>query len=129
MKTNKKLIGDFFLGLENVQVFVDPVSRDGFAQLPGNWFHEGKVRVGFLTIGLRAGYDAAVGNLIHEAAEYLSVRLQLRYHADLRAHQGPSVGILLMTHDQFSELTDALGEFIANCLPIFNKAYQKYKIK
>jgi hypothetical protein len=122
----RKLIGDYFLGIENVEIYVDAATTDGHAQLPGDWYHQGKVRVGSLTIGLAGSYSDAVGVLLHEAFEYSTVRLQLRYQADLRASQSPSIGLFVFNHDQFSELTDVVGNLMAAALPALHKAYLKY---
>jgi hypothetical protein len=122
----KHKIGKYFLGLESVDVYVDPSTCDSHAQMPGDWQRQGTVHVGFLTIGLGHPWQYVVSGLLHEAEEYLCVRLQYRYHQDLRAHDGPSVGLIVMTHDQFSELTDATGPFLVSCLPDLSKAYKKY---
>lgn len=123
----KKLIGEYFLGIENVRVYVDHDSNDGAAQMPGNWHHQGKVLVGFLTVGLSDGYENAVDNLLHEAMEYAMVRNQVRFGADLRNHAGPSVGLFVFDHDMFCELTSMVGPFMARVLPALHKECQRKK--
>ena len=122
----KHLVGQYFLNLDSVKVYVNPYSADGHAQLPGHWQCKGKIHNGFLTIGIQHHYEYSVGVLLHEAMEFVTVRLLLRYHADQGAHQGPDIGLFVLTHDQFSHITDTVGPFLADCLPDFNKAYRRY---
>jgi hypothetical protein len=123
----KKLLGQYFLGNESVRVVIDTTSRDGHAQLPGNWQIAGKMITGCITIGLALEWGSVVGTFLHEAMEYVAVKRECRFVADARFCLSPSHGVFLMTHDQYSEICDQVGMFLSQSLPDLATAHTKYR--
>lgn len=77
--------------------------------------------------GPNAEWRFAVGILLHEAGEFVAVRMGLRYRPSGEFAMDNGSHVFLMTHTQYSELTARVGEFLAECLPDLCDAWRKWK--
>lgn len=126
----RKLIGDFFLGHETVQVFVDTTKMGAKAQEPGDWVHNGKIKTGFMVIGIaESRWSVAVENLLHEAFEYVAAKRNARFEPSLAISPDSSNCLFVFDHAVYTQMIAAVAEFVAQCQPGILSAHQKHHRK
>jgi len=80
-----------------------------------------------MLIGRDHAWRRVLAGLLHEAFEYDAVLLRLRFEpADICARRLSNV-IFFWTHEQYGEICDDVGSFLAQVLPSVREMYDAQK--
>lgn len=114
-------IGVFKLGIENVRLLVNHQGDGGSFNL-----HPDQ-DLGTITISLYDGKDwpHTIAVLLHEAMEYAMCRLRLRYTITPGMSRSHADYTFVMNHEQFAEMAEQVGHFMAACVPVLSDYYGK----
>lgn len=114
---SKRLVGTYTLGYENVRLYL----RDGVGgDLNTRPDNTGPAAI---YIGSDMEWWYLVGVLLHEAFEFQTIRMGLRFKSDSSMCSSYADFLFVMTHEQFSDAMHRVGQFIDECLPDLKKAY------
>lgn len=117
----QKTLGSFMLGTESVNL----VARDGTG---GELYtapeagHPARIK-----IGLDDSWDSVCGTLLHEAMEFVMIRMELSYRptTDWSGDNGAST--FIMTHTQFSEAIQRVGSYATKAVPALSAEYRAWQ--
>ena len=116
------LIGTYFLGHENVRVFLRPETGGEFWFCPKD--------KGCATIYIGSAYDHwhnVVGVLMHEAVEFGFARIGTRFDASPSTTRSHASYVFMMTHEQMEVMASSVGPFLADVMPDLEKAWKASK--
>ena len=107
------LIGSYTLGMERVDLFVDP-------ELNGAYYSpcpmEGRtwIRVGYNYSNLGT-WETVIASIFHEAFELAASRMRLKWSDVMRESHSAANYLFVMTHEQFEEVMACTASYFAQC--------------
>jgi hypothetical protein len=82
-----------------------------------------------IKVGLAVPWEEAIGVLLHEAFEASFIDLNTRFQTN-PAYSGESSDyVFVMSHNQFSEAAERVGDFVKHALPAFSVVYRAHEKK
>ena len=119
----QKIVGVFPCGFEDIQIVLREGTGGEFYNRPG------KGEIPRMKLGADDTWEMLVSSFIHEAFEFMMMRLKCRYQ-DNYAHVLESSGYLfVMDHVTFSDVCSRVGQCATNALPALCIEYRKWNKK
>lgn len=111
-------IGKYRMGWRWVLLRANPDSSDGSC-----CFAPDEPKITTMTVGIRGPWPMTVATLLHEAIETAISEFELRYRPVGQLSGSSAGNLIVMTHCQFSEVSDRAGDFMANTMPALRRAW------
>ena len=117
------LIGHYELGNSEVSLILRPGNGAGFDMSPSPG------SLPRIDVGATGSWYEVVSRLIHEATEMSMARLGFRYFASHDHSNDLSGCVFVMTHSQFSVVTDYVGRFLIGAIPDLSREWNSKRWK
>lgn len=118
------LVGTYYLGHENVRIFLRSGNGGDFYFCPAD---KGSAMI---QIGSEQDHwHRIVGVLVHEAMEFGFARTGVRFDPAPCTTTSHASYVFMMTHEQMEVVASSIGPFLADCLPDLCKAWKSIKKK
>ena len=121
MKMRQKIIGNYFLGCESVQLVARERTGAEFWTVPAVG-QTARIKVGMDD----ANWSEVVGRLIHEVGEFAMTREGVRFNPDHPMPHCQDEYVFHFTHPQFDRIAMNMADFLAAALPDLSAAYKKW---
>ena len=119
-------VGVYDLGGESVTVAL----REGFGGDFSTRTPEREMTLIRIGAGTKdAEWAGAVGILLHEATEFVYMRMGLRYRPDPDYAFDNGAYLFIANHTQYAEICARVGLFLSHCLPDLSGAWKKWQKK
>lgn len=122
MKDKQKIIGNYHMGFEQVQVVLREGDGGEFYGCPGNG-NSARIKIG----GDYDNWQDVVRVLLHEAFELAMFRNNARYEITGDVGKDSGAYTFLFTHPEFSNICGKVSELICECLPELAKQWKLRK--
>jgi len=112
-------VGTFYLGCENVLLFLNNTQGGAFGLAPRDGSQ------GFIEVGHYCGanWPHTLAVLTHELMEYAMARHNCRFLPEPSVSRSHAAYTFHMTHEQFAEVSEQVGLYLAYCLPALKRHF------
>jgi hypothetical protein len=117
---NRKLIGTYILGWENIRLYIRKEPGCGY------WMSPDDKGTGYIEVGYQNNFGAFLGSLTHEVVKFSLRRMECSYWFANDASDDNGARLFVMDHRQMSEVTARVGKFIAECYDTLHKAWKTF---
>jgi hypothetical protein len=117
-------VGVYDLGAESVELWLRPGGGAGFSTRSGSQEARG---MAVIRCGSDTTWGEMVGNLLHEAKEFIQMRMGTRMVPDVDYARDQAGYAFFETHTQHSEACARVGHFLSECLPDLGRAWKQWK--
>jgi hypothetical protein len=114
------LIGTYKLGTNWIRLYVDPDSSNGEVVV-----HPKDKGARKIIVGIGDNLEDAISVFLHEAFEISYIDLSTRFRHQPSWTGSSSDFVFHMTHDQFAEACERVGDFMQQSFSDFSAAFRK----